>query len=486
MRRRQSRAPRHQPSASQGQSLSRLQKILAAAGLGSRRQCEQIILEGRVEVDRKVVANLGAKADPFSQEVRVDGNALPKPKRVYYLVNKPPGVLSTNRDPAGRPRVVDLLAPRGERLFTVGRLDMSSEGLILATNDGELANLLTHPRYGVEKTYHVEVAGSIDRPELARLEAGMYLAEGFARVVGARIKTRFKKSTLLEITLDEGRNREIRRLLARTGHKVMRLRRIALGPLRLGEVPLGAYRPLTGAEVNALRQTTTPAAREEREKIHRAQAARKAVAAAQKTATESGATVDSATDEATKGNGAGSRPMRKRSERADRHDARHAGTNVATAAIADETEHFRLPRGPLGDGQAPQRGVIIGGDSSSLGPWRPKRPRRARKERPAQRFSAAQSDASQGVAGDSDSGDETAGSQPGERRAVERWRGPARQKSGTQPRGGGRAARAARGKATAGVKAGRRAKASNRGGHTAHAKKAGRIKRRGAGRGDAT
>ena len=120
---------------------------------------------------------------------------------------------------------------------------MSSEGLILATNDGELANLLTHPRYGVEKTYHVEVAGAIDRAELARLEEGMYLAEGFARVVGARIKTRFKKSTLLEITLDEGRNREIRRLLARTGHKVMRLRRIALGPLRLGEVPSGAVSP---------------------------------------------------------------------------------------------------------------------------------------------------------------------------------------------------------------------------------------------------
>ena len=241
--RRPSATPRTKPTVSEGQGLARLQKILAAAGVGSRRQCEEVILEGRVEVDRKVVSQLGAKADPFRQEIRLDGNLLAKPKRVYYLVHKPPGVLSTNRDPAGRPRVVDLLAPRGERLFTVGRLDMSSEGLILATNDGELANLLTHPRYGVEKTYHVEVAGAIDRAELTRLEEGMYLAEGFARVVGARIKSRFKKSTLLEITLDEGRNREIRRLLARTGHKVMRLRRIALGPLRLGEVPSGAYRP---------------------------------------------------------------------------------------------------------------------------------------------------------------------------------------------------------------------------------------------------
>ena len=128
---------------------------------------------------------MGAKADPFRQEIRVDGTVLPQAKKVYYLVNKPPGVLSTNRDPAGRPRVVDLLAPRGQRLFAVGRLDMSSEGLMLVTNDGELANLLTHPRYGVHKTYHVEVAGAIEREDLARVEEGMYLAEGFARVVGA-------------------------------------------------------------------------------------------------------------------------------------------------------------------------------------------------------------------------------------------------------------------------------------------------------------
>ena len=222
--------PRPQSKRPAEPGLSRLQKILAAAGLGSRRQCETLILEGRVEVDRQVVSKLGAKADPFRQEVRVDGNVLPQAKKVYYLVNKPPGVLSTNRDPAGRPRVVDLLAPRGQRLFAVGRLDMSSEGLMLVTNDGELANLLTHPRYGVHKTYHVEVAGAIEREDLARVEEGMYLAEGFARVVGARIKTRLKKSTLLEITLDEGRNREIRRLLARTGHKVLRLRRVAIGP----------------------------------------------------------------------------------------------------------------------------------------------------------------------------------------------------------------------------------------------------------------
>ena len=302
--RRPSTTPRTKPTASEGQGLARLQKILAAAGVGSRRQCEEVILEGRVEVDRKVVSQLGAKADAFRQEIRLDGNLLAKPKRVYYLVHKPPGVLSTNRDPAGRPRVVDLLAPRGERLFTVGRLDMSSEGLILATNDGELANLLTHPRYGVEKTYHVEVAGAIDRTELARLEEGMYLAEGFARVVGARIKSRFKKSTLLEITLDEGRNREIRRLLARTGHKVMRLRRIALGPLRLGEVPSGAYRPLTGDEVRALWQTTTPAARREREKAQRAQADSKAKAAGNSTSA-SAADEDAADRNAT---GAGIKP----------------------------------------------------------------------------------------------------------------------------------------------------------------------------------
>lgn len=235
----------------------RLQKILAAAGLGSRRDCEELILAGRVEVDRRVVTTLGTRANAQEQEIRIDGEPLPKPKLVYYMVNKPPGVVTTNADPSGRPRVIDLVPDRGAHLFPVGRLDMSSEGLILVTNDGELANRLTHPRYGVEKTYHVEVAGQLDNDQLKELRRGVHLADGFAKVVGATIKKSMRKSTLLEVILDEGKNREIRRLLARVGHKVLRLKRIAVGPLRLGELPVGAFRSLSHEELDKIRETTT-------------------------------------------------------------------------------------------------------------------------------------------------------------------------------------------------------------------------------------
>ncbi len=230
----------------------RLQKIMAAAGLGSRRHCEELILAGRVEVDGQVASELGTKADPRHQQIRVDGVPIAQPRRVYFMVHKPPGVVSTNRDPSGRPRVIDLV-PYPQRLFTVGRLDLWSEGLILATNDGELANRLAHPRYGVEKTYQVEVAGTVSPAELKKLRGGMHLAEGVVRVVTARVKQRFKRSTLLEIVLAEGRNREIRRILARAGHKVLRLKRVALGPLRLAELPPGAVRPLARQEVRDLK-----------------------------------------------------------------------------------------------------------------------------------------------------------------------------------------------------------------------------------------
>jgi 23S rRNA pseudouridine2605 synthase len=234
----------------------RLQKVLAAAGIASRRQCEEMILEGRVEVDRQVVTELGTRVDVGLQEIRVDGEALGQPKRVYFAVNKPEGVVSTSRDPAGRPRVTDLLPPGVPRSYCVGRLDMSSEGLILVTNDGELANKLTHPRHGVEKVYHVQVAGHVERETLAKLERGVHLAEGFAHAKHVKIKSRQKNSTILEMVLDEGRNREIRRLLSRLKHKVQRLRRVAVGPLRLGDLPRGAVRPLTRQEVQALETST--------------------------------------------------------------------------------------------------------------------------------------------------------------------------------------------------------------------------------------
>ncbi|HTM55702.1 MAG TPA: pseudouridine synthase [Pirellulales bacterium] len=252
--------PSLQDSPPAGEEAERLQKILASAGIGSRRKCEELILAGRVEVDRKVVNQLGAKADPHTQEIRVDGVALARPRLVYFMVHKPKGVVSTNYDPSGRPRVVDLVQYEG-RLFTVGRLDMSSEGLILVTNDGELANRLTHPRYGVEKTYQVEVAGTLERKELDKLRKGVHLAEGFAHVVSAKIIRPYQHSTLLEIVLSEGRNREIRRILARVGHKVERLKRIAIGPLRLADLPPGAMRPLEREELKRLRQAARGQAR---------------------------------------------------------------------------------------------------------------------------------------------------------------------------------------------------------------------------------
>src|SRR3954469_21227887 len=229
----------------------RLQKVLAAAGVGSRRECEDVIRQGRVEVDRKVVTELGTRVDSSRQEIRVDGESLRPSKRLYFAVNKPVGVVTTNRDPSGRSRVIDLV-PTEERVFAVGRLDRSSEGLILVTNDGEFANRITHPRYGVEKTYLVRVAGAPDQRKLARLIKGVHLAEGFARAQSIVVKKQHGQSTDLVIVLSEGRNREIRRILARVGHKVLALKRVAVGNVKLADLPVGAWRRLMAGEVDGL------------------------------------------------------------------------------------------------------------------------------------------------------------------------------------------------------------------------------------------
>ncbi|MBX3411887.1 MAG: rRNA pseudouridine synthase [Pirellulales bacterium] len=271
-------APRKRPAAGASSASPRddsperrLQQVLAAAGVGSRRHCEELILAGRVEVDGEAVTKLGTKVDPARQQIRLDGEVLVAERKSYFAVHKPVGIVSTNHDPSGRPRVIDLLPPSVGRVYTVGRLDKSSEGLILVTNDGELAERLTHPRYGVAKTYHVLVAGQISPEELARLQRGIHLAEGFAKVEGARIKKAQKQSSLLEIVLREGRNREIRRLLARAGHKVLRLKRIAIANLRLADLPSGAYRMLRADEVRDLRRATfvgRPAAETTIEAVH--------------------------------------------------------------------------------------------------------------------------------------------------------------------------------------------------------------------------
>lgn len=236
----------------------RLQRALASAGYGSRRQCEELIVEGRVLVDGQIVTELGVSVEPAAQKIFVDGTPL-KPRRlVYYALNKPTGVVTTNVDPEGRPRVIDLVPP-DERVFPVGRLDRSSEGLILLTNDGELAQRLAHPKYQVQKVYRVTVAGKIDVATMRQMERGIHIAEGMVKVEGARILKTRGRATEMEITLKEGKNREIRRILARLGHKVQQLKRIAIGPLRLGEMPTGAYRKLSFEELKKLKTAVAPA-----------------------------------------------------------------------------------------------------------------------------------------------------------------------------------------------------------------------------------
>lgn len=237
--------------------MDRLNKYLAHAGLGSRRQCEELIRTGRVSIDGHIVKDLATRVGP-EQEVAVDGEPIKAEKFVYWLVNKPRGYLSTNYDPAGRPLILDLVPEVKERVYTVGRLDEDSEGLILLTNDGDLANRLMHPRYGIEKTYLVQVAGTPTAENLRKLLEGVWLAEGHVK---ARNVKRLKKqgdSTWLRIVLAEGKNREIRRMLAKLDHKVMRLKRVAIGPLDIGRLGTGKSRPLTTLEVKHLRRAAAP------------------------------------------------------------------------------------------------------------------------------------------------------------------------------------------------------------------------------------
>jgi 23S rRNA pseudouridine2605 synthase len=232
----------------------RLQKVLAAAGLASRRECEQIILDGRVRVNGKAISSLPVLVDAARDTIVVDGKPLKREAKVYLLLHKPAGVHCTNYDPDGRPRAVDLLVGVKERLFPVGRLDADSTGLLLMTNDGELAERLAHPRYGVPKTYRAHVAGAVTPEDIARLRKGVWLAEGKTHVADTRIIHRGRERSVIEITLQEGRNREVRRVLARLGHNVRRLMRIRIGPLSLRGLPPGGFRPLTPEELRALRE----------------------------------------------------------------------------------------------------------------------------------------------------------------------------------------------------------------------------------------
>ena len=230
----------------------RLQKVLAAAGFGSRRECEELITAGRVEVDHQTVTELGVRVFPMTQDIRVDGELLKKTRPVYLALYKPKGYVCTNWDPEHRPRAVDLIPEKMGRLFSIGRLDLESEGLLLMTNDGALTERLTHPKYEVPKRYRVQVAGLVEPSIIAQLKKGVYFAEGRAKASNVTIKGTHKNSSILEIELKEGKNREIRRLLARLGHKVMSLQRVAVGPVKIGKLIPGEYRTLTTAEVDGL------------------------------------------------------------------------------------------------------------------------------------------------------------------------------------------------------------------------------------------
>lgn len=239
-----------------GSGGERLQKVLAASGLGSRRHCEEYITTGRVTIDGKVVTDLGVKVDLSWQKVTVDGEKLKATPKLHFVLNKPPGYLCTSKDPGGRRRVIDLFPPDMPRLFTVGRLDENTEGLLVVTNDGELAQRLAHPKYRIPRIYRALVAGDPSPETIAQLRKGMYFEEGRMRFDDvSKVKTKGQAS-ILEIRMREGQNREIRRLLARVGHKVMKLKRIAFGGLKLGELELGAYRRLSPKEIVALQDSS--------------------------------------------------------------------------------------------------------------------------------------------------------------------------------------------------------------------------------------
>ncbi|HEY0699308.1 MAG TPA: pseudouridine synthase [Micromonospora sp.] len=242
----------HSRKTSPPEGAERLQKVLAAAGVGSRRACEDLIFRRRVTVDGRV-AQLGDKVDPATAVIHVDGERVVADTRLVYLaMNKPRGVVSTLADAKGRSALADFLGRVEERVYHVGRLDADSEGLLLLTNDGTLAHRLMHPSYGVPKTYLCEVAGPLPRNVGRRLKAGVELEDGPARVDEFRVVDTLGKTAQVEITLHEGRKHIVRRLMDEVGHPVSRLVRTSIGPIRLGDLRAGRTRRLTNAEVAAL------------------------------------------------------------------------------------------------------------------------------------------------------------------------------------------------------------------------------------------
>jgi pseudouridine synthase len=236
-------------------ALERIQKILAKAGIASRREAERIVMEGRVAVNGNVIDALGFKADPLRDSIKVDGKRITGfGTKVTLLLNKPRGYLSTVKDPKGRPTVMDLLKNLRGRLYPVGRLDFDAEGLLLLTNDGDLANVLTHPRYSIPRTYLVKVGGIPDEKRLAKLTKGVMLEDGKARVTSVQMLRQKEKNSWIQVVVTEGRNRLVKRMFSAIGHSVLKLKRVQYGPIQLGDLPFGQFRYLTAEELAKLKK----------------------------------------------------------------------------------------------------------------------------------------------------------------------------------------------------------------------------------------
>ncbi|KOG54284.1 pseudouridine synthase [Streptomyces griseoflavus] len=230
----------------------RLQKVLARAGMGSRRACEELIDQARVEVNGQIVTEQGVRVDPEKDEVKVDGLTVATQSYLFFALNKPAGVVSTMEDPDGRQCLGDYVTNRETRLFHVGRLDTETEGIILLTNHGELAHRLTHPRYGVQKTYLAAIQGPLPRDLGKQLKDGIQLEDGYARADHFRVVQQTGKNYLVEVTLHEGRKHIVRRMLAEAGFPVEKLVRTSFGPISLGDQKSGWLRRMTNTEVGML------------------------------------------------------------------------------------------------------------------------------------------------------------------------------------------------------------------------------------------
>lgn len=233
----------------------RIQKIISAAGIASRRAAEKLILEGRVTVSGKVVTELGTKADPGKEHIKVDGKLInPRQPKTYIMLNKPAGYVTTMSDPEKRATVQDLLKGVRVRVYPVGRLDYNTEGLLLMTNDGDFANLIMHPRNELPKTYLVKIKGVLEDKAAGDLERGVYLEDGKTAPAKIRKIRKEEANSWIEVVIHEGKKRQVRRMLERVGHSVIRLKRTKIGSLTLGALPIGAYSHLTPAEVKGLRE----------------------------------------------------------------------------------------------------------------------------------------------------------------------------------------------------------------------------------------